>query len=94
MLQPPGVAFVGTEPIEYTNADRGLSPTLPIVSDAFDDTFEIDAAWISGTTSQTIAVDQVAPGASPIKVFNEKDDKMRAGSVARASLSQVSRERN
>src|SRR6266852_4155545 len=72
-LQPPGPAFVDTEPIEYTNADRGLSATLPVVSERFDDTFDIDAKLISGTTSQTIAVDLIAPDATPIRVFSDKD---------------------
>jgi hypothetical protein len=72
-LQPPGSDFVGTELIENINANRGLSERLPTVSEAFDDTFEIDVALISGTTSQVVGVDLIAPGATPFVVFNEQD---------------------
>jgi len=34
---------------------------------------EIDVGLLSGTTSQTVAVDLIAPGASPLRVYSEKD---------------------
>lgn len=67
-LQTPSGSFSGTQPLNATNADRALSPTLPALVRAFDDTFEIPVHLLTGQQSQAIAVDLVEPGAAPIRV--------------------------
>ena len=69
-LQPPNRCFVGNQPIEATNADRGASTTLPPVPDHLDDQFEISFDAISGGTNLAIAVDIVEPGIAPIRLTN------------------------
>lgn len=66
--QRPGSAFAGTEPLEATNADRGLSNVLPVVAEAFDDTFEIDASLLSGSKMQAITVDLVDTTSVPVRL--------------------------
>jgi hypothetical protein len=65
--QVPGASFKGTEPHEATNADRGLSPTLPVLSGNFDGVFEIDAAQIAASRNPSITVDVSEPGVPPIR---------------------------
>jgi hypothetical protein len=60
--QIPDASLKGTEPLEATNADRGLSPTLPVLSGNFDGVFEIDAAWIAASQNPSITVDLSEPG--------------------------------
>jgi hypothetical protein len=67
-LQGPTKEFRGNQPIEVTNADRALSPTLPPFIREFDDVFEIPLDLISGNQNQSIAVDIVEPGISPVEV--------------------------
>ena len=66
--QSPTPAFTGSEPIEATNADRGLNPVLPIDIGGFDDYFEIDVTAIASLPNAVITVDIVAPGAVPIRL--------------------------
>ena len=67
----PKPAFTGAEPIETTNADRALSGTLPCVAEQFDDVLEIDSALISGSPSQAVTVDAVAPGQIPVRLTGQ-----------------------
>ncbi len=67
-LQIPDASFKGTEPIEATNADRGLSLTLPMLSGNFDDVFEIGSAQIAPTRNPSITVDVSEPGVPPIRL--------------------------
>jgi hypothetical protein len=60
--------FRGNEPIDATNADRALSPTLPVFAGQFDDEIEISLDLISGNPNQSIAVDLTEPGVPPAKV--------------------------
>jgi hypothetical protein len=65
--QVPNASFKGTEPIEATNADRGLSPTLPVLSGYFDDVFEIKSGQIASSRNPSITVDVSEPGVLPIR---------------------------
>jgi len=67
-LQAPGKAFRGNQPIEATNADRALSPTLPAVSGPFADLFEIPLELVTGRQNQAITVDLVEPGVQPVRL--------------------------
>jgi hypothetical protein len=67
-LQVPNQQFRGNQPIEATNADRAISPTLPPLTGSFDDLFEIPLDLISGKMNQSIAVDVIEPGGEPIRV--------------------------
>jgi hypothetical protein len=67
-LQKPGEAFRGNQPIEATNADRALSPTLPVLSGTFDDLFEIPSRLVTGLQNQSITVDVVEPGVAPVRL--------------------------
>jgi hypothetical protein len=67
-LQPPNHNFLGNQPIEATNADRGLSPTLPPVSGTFDDLFEIQSNLLTGGQEQAITVDVVEPSVTPVRL--------------------------
>ena len=67
-LQPLNRSFVGNQPIEATNADRGASTTLPPVPDHLDDQFEISFDAISGGKNRAITVDIVEPGIAPIRL--------------------------
>jgi hypothetical protein len=80
-LQVPAKDFRGNQPIEGTNADRGLSPTLPAFVGQFDDIFEIPLDLISGNSSQSFAVDLVEPGVSPVELTRR--DKVLAQKVFR-----------
>ena len=74
--QRPDDCFMGTEPLEATNADRGLSLTLPIFSGSVDGVFEIDAAQIRECENPSITVDLSEPGVSPIRQTG--DDRVLA----------------
>jgi hypothetical protein len=67
-LQAPDHSFLGNQPIEATNADRGLSPTLPPLSGRFDDLFEIPSNLLTGGQEQAITVDVVEPSQTPIRL--------------------------
>jgi len=67
----PKAVFTGAEPIEATNADRALSDTLPYVAEQFDDVLEIDSILISGSPSQAVTVDAVAPGQLPVRLTGQ-----------------------
>ena len=65
--QVPDANFKGTEPLVATNADRGLSPTLPVLSGNFDGVFEIDSTQIAASRNPSITVDVSEPGIPPIR---------------------------
>jgi hypothetical protein len=83
-LQTPARQFVGNQPIEATNADRALSPTLPPFNGRFDDVFELPCALLTGAQNQLIAVDMVEPGVAPVRVTGRDRvlaEKVFAGDV-------------
>lgn len=65
--QVPDASFKGTEPLVATNADRGLSPTLPVLSGNFGGVFEIDSVQIATSRNPSITVDVSEPGVPPIR---------------------------
>lgn len=67
-LQAPSRNFRWNQPIVVTNANRALSPTLPVLSGQFDDEIEISVDLISGNPNQSIAVDLTEPGVPPANV--------------------------
>jgi len=66
-LQTPDKQFRDNQPMEATNADRAVSPTLPPFAGHFDDVFEIPLGLITGNPNQSIAVDVVEPGSVPVR---------------------------
>lgn len=78
-LQVPAKDFRGNQPIQATNADRALSPTLPAFTGQFDDVFEIPLDLISDNSNQSIAVDVIEPGISPAEVTG--NDKVLAEKI-------------
>ena len=67
-LQAPSRSFRWNQPIDATNADRALSPTLPILAGQFDGEIEMSVDLISGNPNQSIAVDLTEPGVPPAEV--------------------------
>jgi hypothetical protein len=72
-LQLPGNGFRGNQPIEITNANRALSPTLRTVTGRFDDEFQIPLSLITGRSDQHIVVHLVEPGIPPGIATGGKD---------------------
>lgn len=71
--------FRGSQPIEATNADRAVSPTLPPLTGSLEDVFEIPLILLAGKANRFGAVDVLEPGVEPVRVTGR--DKVIAEKV-------------
>lgn len=74
VVPKPNASFQGCVQLEVTNADRMLSPSLPLTNpQKFDDVFKIPVNMVTGRTNQYISVCIVSPNTQPLRLSGEEN---------------------